>query len=187
MATASVLGVDGAPMNLARDRLERMFLDHHEFIWRLLRRLGLDGDVAADTTQQVFLIAAERLTDIRAESERAFLFGTALRLSRSLLRRQKRCQLEDDMDLRQSEGSRQEELTDHNRAVALMDQILTKMDADLVTVFVLFELEELSTAQIAELLQIPLGTVASRLRRARDAFRTQALRAERSLRQSRQS
>lgn len=187
MATASVLGIDGASMNLARDRLERMFRDHHEFIWRLLRRLGLGPDVAADMTQQVYLVAAERLADIRPESERAFLFGTALRLSRTLLRRQRRCQLEDDMDLHQSQGSRPEELTEHHRAVALMDRILSKMDTDLVTVFVLFELEELSTAKIASLLQIPLGTVASRLRRAREAFKTHAVRTEQTLRQMRQS
>lgn len=174
-------------MNPARDRLERMFREHHEFIWRLLRRLGLGEDVAADMTQQVYLIAAERLADIRPESERAFLFGTALRLSRSVLRRQRRIQLEDDMDVRQADVQRPEDLTDQRRAVALMDQILSKLDADLVTVFVLFELEELTTAKIAELLSIPVGTVASRLRRARESFRAQALRAERSLRQSRES
>lgn len=187
MVTASVLGIDGASMNVARDRLERMFHEHHEFIWRLLRRLGLGPDVAADMTQQVYLIAAERLSDIRPESERAFLFGTALRVSRSLLRRQKRCQLEDDMDLHQAQGSRTEDLTDQRRAIRLMDEILAKMDADLVTVFVLYELEELSTSKISELLGIPLGTVASRLRRAREAFRTLAIRKERSLRQMRES
>jgi RNA polymerase sigma-70 factor (ECF subfamily) len=165
-----------------------MFRDHHEFIWRLLRRLGLGADVAADLTQQVYLVAAERLSDIRPESERAFLFGTALRLSRSLLRRQRRCQLEDDMDIHQAQGNqRPEELTSQRQAIALLDQILSKLEADLVTVFVLFELEELSTAKIAEMLGIPLGTVASRLRRAREAFKIHACRAERSLRQVRES
>jgi RNA polymerase sigma-70 factor (ECF subfamily) len=165
-----------------------MFRDHHEFVWRLLRRLGLGPDAAADLGQQVYLVAAERLNDIRPESERAFLFGTAVRLSRSLIRRQRRCQLEDDMDLRQARDNlRPEELTSQHQAIALMDQILSKLDPDLVTVFVLFELEEQSTAQIAEMLKIPIGTVASRLRRARDAFKTQALRAERSLRRVRES
>jgi RNA polymerase sigma-70 factor, ECF subfamily len=187
METASVLRIDGASMNPARDRLERMFRDHHEFIWRLLRRLGLGEDTAADMTQQVYLIAAERMADIRSESERAFLFGTALRLSKSTLRRQRRLQLEDDMDVRQAPLQRIEETTEQRRAVALMDQILAKMEPDLVTVFVLFELEELTTAKIAELLSIPIGTVASRLRRAREAFRTHAQRAERALRQSRES
>jgi RNA polymerase sigma-70 factor (ECF subfamily) len=189
MATASVLSIDdGATMNPARDRLERMFRDHHEFIWRLLRRLGVSPDGAADLTQHVYLVAAERLNDIRPESERAFLFGTALRLSRSVLRKQRRCQLEDDMDIHQAQGNlRPEELTSQRQAVALLDQILNKLEPDLVTVFVLFELEELSTAKIAEMLNIPIGTVASRLRRAREAFKTHATRAERALRQMRES
>lgn len=191
MATASVvLDVDVAIMKAqgaARERLERMFQDHHGFIWRLLRRLGLGPDAAADLVQQVYLIAAERLDDIRPESEKAFLFGTAVRLSRSLSRRERRCQLEEDMDVRQAAATRIEEIADQRRAVTMMDHILAKLEPDLVTVFVLFELEELSTAKIAELLQIPNGTVASRLRRAREAFRTHARRAESGLRQLRES
>jgi RNA polymerase sigma-70 factor, ECF subfamily len=170
----------------ARERLERMFLAHHESLWRLLRRLGTGPDAAADLVQQSYLIAAERLEDIRPESEKAFLFGTALRLSRSQSRRERRCQLEDNMDIRQSSATRTEELADRRRAVALMDEILGKLDPDLVAVFVLYELEELHTADIAQLLQIPSGTVASRLRRAREAFRNHAQRAERALRQTRQ-
>jgi RNA polymerase sigma-70 factor (ECF subfamily) len=45
---------------------------------------------------------------------------------------------------------------------------------DLRTVLVLFELEEMETTEIAELLGIPLGTVASRLRRAREKFEVEA-------------
>src|SRR6186713_103000 len=83
-----------------RARLGRMFDAHHQLVWRTLRRRGLSADAAADTTQQAFLIAAERLSDIRLESERAFLVGTALRLVRSAQRRSARVQLEHDMDLR---------------------------------------------------------------------------------------
>jgi len=41
-------------------------------------------------------------------------------------------------------------------------------------VFVLFELEGMTTPEIAELIGIPLGTAASRLRRARETFREAA-------------
>jgi RNA polymerase sigma-70 factor (ECF subfamily) len=60
--------------------------------------------------------------------------------------------------------------------------VLSKVDPDLVEVFVLYELEELTSPEIAELLGIPLGSVASRLRRAREQFRSAAERVERSLR-----
>jgi len=162
-----------------KERLERMFRAHHELVWRTLRRLGLGPEPAADATQQAFLIAAERLDDIRQGSERAFLFGTALRLARTAYRTSRRWQLEDDMDHRADAGSRLEDLVDRRRAVEVADRVLAQMDPTLLTVFVLFEIEGLSTPEIAELVGVPLGTAASRLRRAREAFRAAASRLER--------
>jgi RNA polymerase sigma-70 factor, ECF subfamily len=162
-------------------RLDQMFRDFHERIWRTLRRLGMSPEASADATQQAYLIAAERLDDIRAGSERAFLFGTAIRLARGAHRSGKRVDLDEDMDRRESTGSRVEELVDRRRAVSLADRVLSEMDANLLEVFVLFELEGMTTPEIAELTAVPLGTAASRLRRAREAFRAAATRIERSL------
>ena len=53
---------------------------------------------------------------------------------------------------------------------------LDALPDDLRTVFVLFEVEEMASADIAAALDLPLGTVASRLRRAREAFGTAAKR-----------
>lgn len=165
-----------------RARLERMFTAHHALVWRTLRRRGLDADAAADATQQVFLIAAERLGDIRSGSERAFLIGTALRLARTIARRGARVQLEDDMDLRVATRNP----ADERAAVEIFDRVLGELDTSLVEVFVLFELSGFSSPEIAELLAIPVGTVASRLRRAREEFRTVARRIELSLRRENQ-
>jgi RNA polymerase sigma-70 factor (ECF subfamily) len=151
-----------------RMRLEQMFVAHHALVWRTLRRRGLDADAAADATQQTFLVAAERLRDINLDSERAFLVGTALRVAFSVGRKTGRWQLEDDMDLRAAQGRN---LLDKQAAIELCDLVLSKVDADLVEIFVLFELEGLSSPEIAASLEIPLGTVASRLRRAREQFR----------------
>ena len=54
-----------AVQQASRLRLERMFNDHHDFIWRLLRRLGLSRGAADDAAQHVFLVAAERILDIQ--------------------------------------------------------------------------------------------------------------------------
>jgi RNA polymerase sigma-70 factor (ECF subfamily) len=155
-----------------------MFTAHHALVWRTLRRRGLDADGAADATQQVFLIAAERLADIRSGSERAFLIGTALRLVRSISRRRARVQLEGDMDLRVA-GSRS--TADDRAAVEIFDRVLAELDSTLAEVFVLFELSGFSSPEIAEVLEIPVGTVASRLRRAREEFRSVARRIESGL------
>lgn len=162
----------------AKARLERMFKAHHELIWRTLRRLGLPPDQAADTTQQAYLIAAERLENIRSGSERAFLFSTAIGLARTGFRKNRRCQLEGDMDVHADGARRNEELSTRCSAMELMDRVFAKTDESLVTVFVLFELEGLSAPEIADIVGIPVGTVASRLRRARATFRAAARRME---------
>lgn len=174
----SVADASAAPASSAagRARLERMFHAHHQLVWRVLRRLGLAPDGATDMTQQVFLIAAERLTDIRPESERAFLLGTALRLARSWRRKHARWDLEDDIDLRPASTEGEQKLVNRQTALQLLDRILSRMHPDLVTVFTLFELEGMSLPEIAELTSVPLGTATSRLRRARLTFRDAAQR-----------
>jgi RNA polymerase sigma-70 factor (ECF subfamily) len=152
----------------AAARLEQMFVAHHAMVWRTLRRRGLTADAAADAAQQTFLIAAERLGDIHPDSERAFLVGTALRAARTLGRKTMRWQLEDDMDRRVVEAA---DHGDARAAVELCDLALSRVDPEVAEVFVLFELEGLSSPEIAASLEIPLGTVASRLRRAREQFR----------------
>jgi RNA polymerase sigma-70 factor, ECF subfamily len=156
-------------------RLERMFVDHHVLVWRTLRRRGLDPDAASDATQQTFLVAAERLADIHLDSERAFLVGTALRVARSLGRKVVRWQLDEDMDQRTADAP---SALDERTAIQLCDMTLSRVDVDLAEVFVLYELEGLSSPEIAALLEIPLGTVASRLRRAREQFRAVVRRLE---------
>lgn len=162
-----------------RTRLERMFTAHHVVVWRTLRRRGLDPETAADATQQTFLIAAERLDDIAPGSERAFLIGTALRVGYAIGRKVLRWQLEDDMDQHAAAAS---DLSDARSAIELCDLVLSKVDPALAEVFVLFELDGFSSIEIAKLLEIPVGTVASRLRRAREQFRTGAGRIELALR-----
>ena len=166
------------PAEVDHGRLEQMFNAHHATVWRVLRRRGLKAEAAEDATQETFLLAAQRLNDIRPESERAFLIGTALRVAHTLGRKTVRWQLDEDMDLRFSAVRD----TSETRAEAqLCDLVLSKVDPDLVEVFVLYEIEGLTSPEIAGLLDIPGGSVASRLRRAREQFRLAARRVERSL------
>jgi RNA polymerase sigma-70 factor (ECF subfamily) len=166
------------PTEVDRVRLQRIFTDHHATVWRALRRRGLTADVAEDATQETFLLASERLEDIQPECERAFLIATAIKVAHSLGRKTIRWQLDDEMDQRLS-GRR--DADDVRADVQLCDLVLSKVDPDLVEVFVLYEIEGLTSPEIAELVAIPLGSVASRLRRAREQFRAAAARVARSL------
>jgi len=179
--TVFTMGVSAkrvAPPDVDRARLAQIFSAHHASVWRALRRRGLPADAAEDATQETFVLAAERLPDIQSGSERAFLIGTALRLARTLGRKTVRWELDEDMDQRFS-GVRD---TDETRAdIQLCDLVLSKVDPDLAEVFVLYELEGLTSPEIAQLLEIPLGSVASRLRRAREQFRAAAARVQKSI------
>jgi RNA polymerase sigma-70 factor (ECF subfamily) len=153
-------------------RLRAIVDENFDFIWRLLRRFGLSEDKADDAAQQVFIVAARKLGDIQSGSERSFLFGTALRVA-SDVRRSASARREiphSDVGIELEGGARPDDLVEQRHARSTLDAILEAMDLDLRTVFVLFEIEELSTPEIAELLGIPHGTVASRLRRAREEF-----------------
>jgi len=173
-----------SPTEADRIRLERMFRDHHATVWRALCRRGLPPDAAADATQETFILAAERLDDIRPESERAFLVKTALGVAYALGRKTSRWELDEDMDLRLSSARD----VDETRAdIQLCDLVLSKVDPELAEVFALYEIEGLTSPEIAALLEIPLGSVASRLRRAREQFRAAAARIEKSLRKEGES
>lgn len=156
-----------------RRRLERLFVQHHASVWRTLRRRGLSPAAAADATQETFMVAARRLADIQEQSERAFLVGTALRVAHTLRRKTLRWQLDDDMDQYLAGlPSRGADLAD----VQLCDLALSRVKPELAEAFVLHDVEGFSSPEIAALLGIPLGSVASRLRRGREQFRTALLR-----------
>ena len=162
------------------ERLAGLVRAHYAFVWRLLRRLGLGEGDADDAAQQVFLAASGRLNAVEAEHERSFLYGVALnvgaRARRSLGRRREE-PLEAASERVAPEPNAEQQL-ERRQARALLDQLLDEMPEDLRVVFVLFELEELSTPQIAELCEIPVGTAASRLRRAREDFEERVARVE---------
>jgi len=143
------------------------------FIWRSLRGLGIPAHSVDDAAQHVFWIAAQKLDVIAVGSERAFLFSTALGVSanaRRALKRRREVPDEDTLGAQLDETPDAEALVAMKEERALLDRVLDLMPDDLRTVFVLFVLEGTTTPEISQLLGLPSGTVASRLRRAREAF-----------------
>lgn len=153
------------------ERLARIFTDNYQLAWRILRRFGVEPGAVEDAAQQVFLIVAERLDDIRLGAERSFVYGTAMRVATSHRRRAAREVAEETFEHHRSPLPTPSELADRRRALRVLDAALEQMTDDLRRVFVLRELEGMTTPEIAELEEIPLGTAASRLRRARESFR----------------
>jgi RNA polymerase sigma-70 factor (ECF subfamily) len=67
-----------------------------------------------------------------------------------------------------------EALLEQMQARRMLDRVLETLSEDLRTVFVLSELEGLTAPEVAVIVEVPLGTVSSRLRRAREQFRSEA-------------
>lgn len=163
----------GGGPDVGPSRLLALFDQNYDFVWRQLRRLGVPMSIVDDAAQQVFIIASRKLGQVDAGKERAYCFGIARRVAadaRTALRRQQHRREELPVDYKGSRDAEPDTLLEHKQARALLDEMLDSMSEDLRAVFVLYEIEGLSTPEIATLLGIPVGTAASRLRRARAAF-----------------
>jgi RNA polymerase sigma-70 factor, ECF subfamily len=155
-------------------RFRALAIEHYDFVWRSLRRLGITPPETDDATQQVFLILSHKLSSVRQGEERSYIFGIVVRVAANMRRgrasARRREVSEEDAPESFSQGPTAESSLGRAQARAMLDDILAGMSEERRTVFVLFELEELTTPEIAELLGVPTGTVASRLRRAREDF-----------------
>ncbi|MEO8900290.1 MAG: sigma-70 family RNA polymerase sigma factor [Polyangiaceae bacterium] len=153
-------------------RLRAAVGDYLPLVWRILRRAGLGSADADDAAQDVFWVLARRVDDVPERAQRSFLVSTALRVAADhrLSKWQRAVSSGLDADLRPSEAPLPDEALDRQRAVARLDDALAALDPADRAVFVLAELEQMTRAEVAESLGIPEGTVASRLRRAREAL-----------------
>jgi RNA polymerase sigma-70 factor, ECF subfamily len=162
------------------ERLARAAAESFEFLWRLLRRLGVRPDSAVDdAVQRVFEIAARKSHHMAVGLERAFLFKTSVLVAAEERRRQQRAREraaeQEPLDMPSSELDPEAALV-ARQSRELLDEVLDSLPDKHRTVFVLYELEGLSCVEIAMLLGIPEGTAASRLRRGRERFRAAARR-----------
>lgn len=179
--------VGATPVVCDGARVRKLVLDHNAFVWRSVVRLGVPRADAEDALQQVFMVAARRINDIQHGAERSFLYGVCLRVasrSRRTHARRREVVGDDAAPERIDTGDRPDELLDRARARALLEDILGTMPIELRSVFTLFELEQMTMSEIAELMAIPPGTVASRLRRARELFAEQRKRIEARMKSS---
>jgi len=171
----------------AAARFRRLVDEEFALVWRFLRGLGVPAGGIDDAAQQVFWVAAQRLDGITVGSERAFLLGTARGVAANARRSRTRSrEVLDEKVLAEhtDERANPEQAAATTQARRLLDAFLEELPEDARTVFVLFELEGMTMASIAETLELPPGTVASRLRRAREEFHavTKRFHAQRSAR-----
>lgn len=161
----------GGPRGDRAGRLRRAISEYSSFVWRVLRRFSVPESDADDATQEVFVVLANKIEQLPIGAEKSFLFRTAV-LVASHARRGQRRRKEDTGDLpeRIDSSPDPEETLAKQQRLALLDLALETLPDEFRQVFVLCELEQMTMAEVSQLIDIAPGTVASRLRRARELF-----------------
>ena len=157
-------------------RIDRAVRRHLPLVWRVLRRSGLRQSDADDAAQDVFWVLSQRITEVPEIAERSFLVATALRVSSERRRtRWYRSVTEPlDADVLTMPDSCPENQIEAHRRLQLLDEVLEQIDSREREVFILAVVEEMTKSEIAAALEIPEGTVASRLHRAKATFASTA-------------
>lgn len=177
-ASASMATVAPPPtLSAEQGRLELWFRDHFDVLWQLAVRLGAAQGSAEDVVQEAFITAQRRASDIVPGSERRFLIATTIKLCANLRRRNEyqRKGLEQLVDAAERPPDA-EQLLQRKQMRELLDTALDALSIEQRAVFLLYEVEDFTVPEIAELLELPVGTVASRLGRARSKFSKAAAR-----------
>lgn len=156
------------------DRVRDAVEKHYDAIWCFVRRLGVRDSEVEDAAQKVFMVFANRVREVASSSERSFLFASAMRVASDVRRKAARSRevlvdnhvAHDAVDPAPSLDER----IDARRRRRWLDDVLDTLSDEHRAVLVLVDIEEQTMAEAGDVLGIPQGTVASRLRRARELF-----------------
>ena len=175
-----------------QERFEAVALPHLDAAYNLARWLTRNDADAADVVQEAFLRALTYFDGYRDENPRAWLLtivrntcyrwlernrtATVVPLSREVEERMEAA----TADLQGEPVPDPEALAAKHRDTEMLNELIAELPPTFREALVLRELEDLSYQAIADVLSVPIGTVMSRLARARgllrDAWRRRTLR-----------
>jgi RNA polymerase sigma-70 factor, ECF subfamily len=166
--------------------IARLYDEHAAYLHRVIHRLTGSSDVAEDVVQEVFILAHNRRAELEdRQGIRTWLYRAAVNHVRHRRRSFSRYQgLMGRFEQHVTDGERDagpDESASRTERGRMVHECVATLSDKLREVFVLYELEELEGTDIAQILELPINTVWSRLRLARAAFREAwTRRAERS-------
>jgi RNA polymerase sigma-70 factor, ECF subfamily len=157
--------------------IERLVAEHHQAVYRYAYRLAGSAPDAEDLTQQAFLLAQERLAQLRRpECARSWLFTIA---RNSFLRTAQRQQPVAATTVGLNLDGIPSEIGDDNALdCGRLQEALNELPAEFRVVLAMFYFEDCSYREIAEQLSVPIGTVMSRLARAKGHLRSRLVEPE---------
>lgn len=151
--------------------VEELFVAHAAFTASFLHRLGVPERDVPDLVQEVFLVAHQKggFRPGKAKA-RTWIGAIAFRVA-GAYRRKKRPTLDPAAGEGVMTSTTPERDAEVRQSLARVQRCLEVLDLDHRATFVLFEIEGMKAAEIATLLDVPEGTVHSRLHHARKRFR----------------
>jgi RNA polymerase sigma-70 factor (ECF subfamily) len=153
-----------------RDAFEALIARWHEPLWRYLRTLASSREVADDLAQDTWLRVLRSIASLRDPSRlRPWIFGIARRVAMDRLRSRYAHPTADLVEIDNLAAAGADPGLESDLAV--LQSGLDALPASERETLALFYLRELTIEQIAALLQVPAGTVKSRLFRARELLR----------------
>jgi len=164
-----------------RGAFDLLVLRYQHKVIKLVARLLRDPTEAEDVAQDAFVKAYRALGSFRGDSAfYTWLYRIAVNTARNVMASRQRRPLDYEADLNESEQSAVDSRmrhTDTPEAAALSEEIhqtvnhaVEQLPEDLRTAIILREVEGLSYEEIAEAMDCPVGTVRSRIFRAREAI-----------------
>jgi RNA polymerase sigma-70 factor (ECF subfamily) len=144
------------------------FREHGPFVWRALRSLGVSDKDVDDQCQEVFVVVHRRRGDFEGRSSlRTWLYSICIRKAAAYRRRPLREIGDGAVPDSPSSSPGPFERAARLEARAHLDEVVAMLDDDKRAVFVLYEIEELTMAEVADAIGCPLQTAFSRLHAAR--------------------
>ena len=183
----AVRDAEAAGLATAPPEFGRVYEEHVRFVWRTLRRLGVPNEDCDDAVQDVFLIVHRKLGEFRPEAPiKHWIFRLSAGIARDHRRRRRRkdprqhglTPLQGDEEAADTRHG-PSELAEQSAAARLIREVLQELDDSRREIFVLADLEQMTAPEIAQVLEVPLNTVYSRLRRARSEFEEALMRRRR--------
>lgn len=149
-------------------RFEAVFAEHAPYVLRVLPRLGVGMADVEDVAQDVFIAVHHGLAEFEGRSRvRTWVYGICLRVAGNYRRRAHRRREVRGLDVEVAVDAVQSDGLERERSRRLLAAALDGLSERKREVFVLYEIEELGMADVAQAVGVPLFTAYARLYAAR--------------------
>ena len=163
---------------------DAVYETHLDFVWRTVRRMGVRPADTDDVVQEVFFVVHRRLAEFECRAQlKTWVFKILVHVVRHYWRTHQRKPgdhaTEDPAEIQTLAADHENgpaATLERVEALRVLDGLLARLDGDKREVFVLAEIEQMTAAEIAEIVEANVNTVSSRLRAARQEFEKALLR-----------